>query len=346
MTIGSYEDTYIPGSGTQTIVAGLTARRISWGAIFAGVVMVLAVQVILSLLGIGIGFSTVDLTQNGSTPSATSLGIGAGLWWGVSYLIALLIGGYVAAVLAANPAGLNGILHGLLTWAFALLVTVFLLSTAVGSMIGGAFSAVGSTLSAAGQTVKEAVPQIAQTAGITPDVVQQKAKDLLSAQPTNADPRAMSAEQAQQEIAANLPKLVTGDDQAKQAARARITAIVAAQANISPEAASQRLDKLQTQATETKDQTVDKAKQVADKAASGLSRASLMAFVALLLGAGAAAIGGHLGARRVVSDDVSAGNEGVVLSAQKDRPGTIPGRLRETRPNVDRAAAGDKPSKT
>jgi preprotein translocase subunit SecF len=139
---------------------------------------------------------------------------------------------------------------------------------------------------------------VAQTAGITPDVVRQKAKDLLNAQPTNVDPKAMSAEQAQQEIAANLPKLATGDDQAKQAARQRITAILAAQANITPEEASQRLDKLQAEATQTKDQAVDKAKQVGDKAATGLSRASLMAFVALLLGAGAAAFGGHLGGRR------------------------------------------------
>jgi hypothetical protein len=274
------------------------ARRISWGAVFAGVVMVLAVQLLLSLLGLGIGLSTVEPAQSGGSPSASSLGMGAGLWWGVSYLLALVIGGYVAARLAATAAHLDGLLHGVLTWAFALLITVYLLSTALGSLIGGAFSAVGSTLSAAGQTIKEAAPQIAQAAGITPDVVQQKAKELLSARPTGADPSTLSAEQAQQEIAAHLPKLVTGEDQAKQAARDRITAIVAAQANIPPEEAKQRLDTLQAQATQTKDQAVGEAREVGDKAAGGLSRASLMAFAALLLGAGAAAFGGHLGTRR------------------------------------------------
>jgi hypothetical protein len=262
--------------------------------------MVLAVQLLLSMLGIGIGLSTVDPAQSGGMPSASSVGIGAGLWWGLSYLIALAIGGFVAARLAANLADFDGMLHGLLTWAFALLVTVYLLSTAVGSVIGGAFSAVSSTLSAAGQTIKEAAPQAAQAVGITPDVVQQKAKALLSAQPTDADPKAMSAEQAQQEVAANLPELVTGNDAAKQAARERITAIVAAQANITPEEANQRLDRLQAEVTQTKDQAVNKARQVGDQAASGLSRASLMAFVALLLGAGAAAFGGHLGGRRRV----------------------------------------------
>lgn len=274
------------------------ARRISWGAVFAGVVMVLAVQILLSMLGLGIGFSTVDPAQNGGTPSASSLSIGAGLWWGVSYLLALAVGGYVAARLAAIATPLEGVLHGLLTWAFALLIAVYLLSTALGGIIGGAFNAISGTLSTAGQTVKEAAPQIAQVAGITPDVVKQRAKDLLSAAPTGADPTTLTAEDAQREVAANLGTLVTGDDQAKEAARNRITAIVAAQANVTPEEARQRLDKLETQATQTKNQAVEQAKEVGDKATDGLARASLMAFAALLLGAGAAGVGGHLSTRR------------------------------------------------
>src|SRR6185312_11924999 len=73
-------------------------------------------------------------------------------------------------------------------------------------VIGGAFSAVSGTLSAAGQTVKDAAPQAAQAAGVTPDAIQQKAKELMSAQSTGADPKSLNSEQAQQEIAANLPK--------------------------------------------------------------------------------------------------------------------------------------------
>jgi hypothetical protein len=289
---------YVAAAPADVDIRPGAARRISWGAVLAGVVMVLAVQLLLSMLGLGIGLSTVNPAQDDGTPSAASLGIGAGIWWGISYLIALVIGGYVAAHLAGTRAHIDGVLHGLLTWALALLVTVYLLSTALGSVIGGAFGAVSNILSMTGQTVKEAVPQVAQTAGITPDVLQQRAKELLSRQSANGDPKAMDADQAQQEIASNLPKLLTGDDQAKQAARQRITEIIAAQANITPEEANQRLDKVLAQATQTKDQAVDKAKQVSDRAARGLSRASLTAFLALLLGAAAAAFGGHLGARR------------------------------------------------
>ena len=58
-------------------------RRVSWGALFGGVVLALALQLILSLLGAGIGFGTVNVAA-GSTPSASSFGIGAGIWWVVS----------------------------------------------------------------------------------------------------------------------------------------------------------------------------------------------------------------------------------------------------------------------
>jgi hypothetical protein len=296
MTTTSYNPHYAETAPPPTEVVLGAGRRVSWGAVFAGVMIVLAVQLLLSMLGLGIGLGTVNPTEGG-TPNASSLGIGAAAWWAISYLLALVAGGYVAARLAPSRLSFDGALHGVVTWAFALLVSVYLLTTAVGGMIGGAFSAVSGTLSAAGQSVKEAAPQAAQAAGVTPDTIQQKAKELMSAQSTGADPKSLNREQAQQEIAANLPKLATGGDQAKQA-HDRIVAIMAAQLNITPDEANQRLDKMQSQVAQTTDQAKDKAKQLADKTASGMSKASLIAFVSLLLGAIAAAIGGSLGVRR------------------------------------------------
>jgi hypothetical protein len=296
MTTTSYNPHYAETAPPHVEVLPKAGQRVSWGAVFAGVIIVLAVQLLLSMLGLGIGLSTVNPTEGG-TPNASSLGIGAAAWWGISYLLALVAGGYVAARLAPSRLSFDGGLHGVLTWAFALLVTFYLLTTAVGGVIGGAFSAVSGALSAAGQTVKDAAPQAAQAAGVTPDMIQQKAKELMSAQSTGTDPKSLNSEQAQQEIAANLPKLSAGGDQAKQA-HDRIVAIMAAQLNITPEEASPRLDKMQSQVAESTDQAKDKARQVADKTASGLSKASLLAFVSLLLGAVAAAVGGSLGVRR------------------------------------------------
>ena len=147
MSATSYTPQYDETAPPQVEVMPRAGRRVSWGAVFAGVMIVLAIQLLLSMLGLGIGLGTIDPTA-GSTPNASSLGIGAAAWWGLSYLIALFAGGYVAARLAPSRLGFDGALHGAVTWAFTLLVTFYLLTTAVGSVIGGAFSAVSATLSA------------------------------------------------------------------------------------------------------------------------------------------------------------------------------------------------------
>ncbi|RYY08132.1 MAG: hypothetical protein EOO36_24060, partial [Cytophagaceae bacterium] len=54
-------------------------KRISWGAIFAGTVLAIVLQLALSLLGLGIGLGTIDpLTEQ--NPMA-GIGTGAAIWW-------------------------------------------------------------------------------------------------------------------------------------------------------------------------------------------------------------------------------------------------------------------------
>jgi hypothetical protein len=253
--------------------------------------MVAGVQLLLSLLGIGIGLGIVN-PAGGDNPDVGTFSTGAAIWWGISSLIALIIGGYVAGRLAGVARPLDGALHGLLTWALTLVVTVGLLSTAVGGLIGGALNVVGTTFSAAGQGAREVVPQLASAAGLTPDEIRQQVQDLLNAQSSGTDPGQMDRDQATWEITANLPKLASGGDQARQA-RDRIVAIMAAQLNISPEDANARLDQLQAQVDQTRARLAEQARA----AASNASRASIWGFVALLIGAGAAAVGGRLGTR-------------------------------------------------
>ncbi len=99
---------------TTTVGAGShTHRRISWAAIFGGVILTVIIQLMLSLLGAGIGLGTVNVNA-GSTPDASSLGIGAGIWWVGSSCIALFCGGYVAAWLAGIEIRFDGFLHGVI----------------------------------------------------------------------------------------------------------------------------------------------------------------------------------------------------------------------------------------
>ena len=171
MSTSTYDERRAPSATVDTIasVGTHTHRRISWAAIFGGVILVVAIQLLLSLLGAGIGLGTVD-TNAGSTPTPSSLGLGAGIWWVVSSCIALIAGGYVAAWLAGIELRFDGMLHGLVTWGIATLLTFWLLTSAIGGIIGGGFSALSSVASAAGSGVSEAAKPIAQAAGVSPDM--------------------------------------------------------------------------------------------------------------------------------------------------------------------------------
>jgi len=58
-------------------------NQISWGAVLAGVVVALVTQIVLNMLGIGIGAATLDPVA-GDSPSATSFSIGAAIWFAFS----------------------------------------------------------------------------------------------------------------------------------------------------------------------------------------------------------------------------------------------------------------------
>jgi hypothetical protein len=284
------------GFETTTMLSGgaHTHRRISWAAIFGGVILVVTIQLLLGLLGAGIGLGTVN-TNNGTTPDAGSLGMGAGVWWIVSSIIALGFGGYVSAWLAGIEIKWDGILHGLITWGIATLLTIYLLTSAVGSVIGGGFSAVGGAASAAGSGVKDAAQPLAQAAGVSPDMLQQQAQAYL--QPTNPDPATMSPQDAQKEVVTNLATYAKGGPDAA-GAKERVVTIMAAQQHISHDEAAKRFDDTQAKLQQARDQATQAAKNTADASAAAASKTSFAAFGNLLLAAIAAAIGGSLAVQR------------------------------------------------
>ncbi len=283
---------------TSTLGGGShTHRRISWAAIFGGVILAVAVQLLLSMLGAGIGLGTVDVNA-GTTPDASSAGIGAGVWWVLSSMVALAFGGYAAAWLAGIELRWDGMLHGLITWGIATLLTIYLLTSAIGSVIGGGFSALGSVTSAAGSGVKDAAQPLAQAAGVSPDVLQQQAQAYLK--PANPDPASMTPQDAQKEVASSLVTYAQGGANAA-AAKERVIAIMAAQQHVSHDEAAKQFDDAQAKLKQTRDQAVQKAKNAADASAAAASKTAFAVFGDLLLGAIAAAIGGSLAVQRRVS---------------------------------------------
>jgi len=92
-----------------------TRSNVSWGAIFAAVVVGLALQALLGILGTAFGASTIDPTKAQGSPSASAFGIGAGLWWVVSSLISMFAAGWVAGHLSGTICKSDTVLHGVTT---------------------------------------------------------------------------------------------------------------------------------------------------------------------------------------------------------------------------------------
>ena len=193
---------------------GKTPTRLSWGAIFAGVVIAVAVQLVLGILGAGIGLTMVDPVE-GTTPGAAGFGIGAGIYWLITTVLALGAGGFAAARVAGVHERFDALVHGLVVWGVTLILTLYLLTSAVGGIIGGAFRTVGSVAGAAGATVSAAAPKAASLAGIDESDVRSEAAAYLSDAPNN--PADMTPEQAQKEIATELPALARGGTDGRQA---------------------------------------------------------------------------------------------------------------------------------
>src|SRR4051812_30573732 len=89
-------------------------KRVSWGAIFAGLFVTIVLQIMLTLLGVAVGLAQVEPLQ-GETPTK-GLAIGSGIWVLVSSLISIWVGACVSGRLSGGPRRADGLLHGIVTW--------------------------------------------------------------------------------------------------------------------------------------------------------------------------------------------------------------------------------------
>lgn len=308
--------------------AAAAIKRVSWGAIFAGAVITLVTQLALSILGLGIGASTINpLTEQNPVGG---FGTGAGIWFALTTLISLFAGGWVAGRLAGMPRAIDSLLHGLLTWGLATLLLFYLLTTTIGSLIGGTFRVLGSGLSAAGTAAAASAPAIAgaaqdqmQKSGIDmssirseiektlrqtgkaelqPGAIQNQANTAVNQAQNAAGDAASDPANSDNTVTSVLDRISKSGEKTFNAADrdALVNVVMARTGKSRPEAEQtvasyqQTYEKAQIQYEQTKVQAEQKAREVGQKTADGIASAALWAFIALLLSAIAAAIGGYL----------------------------------------------------
>jgi hypothetical protein len=250
-------------------------KRVTWGAVFAGIVVALVVQLLLNLLGLGVGLSTVGVNAP-DNPDAGSLSLAAAIWWIVAGIIAVFIGGLVAGRMSGRPLRSTAGWHGIITWAGTTLVIAWAVAASVGGLLGGAFNALGSATSSASAAAALAQPN---------DPFTHIQQDVQRATVIN-DPRVASAA-----VMDYLRSAVTESPADAQAARAQAVDNIARAANITPEEANARLTQWEGQYK----QAEIKARDAAEVGRKAVAQASICAFIALVLGGIAGWIGGMLG---------------------------------------------------
>ena len=133
--------------GTLRAIAEPSASAVSWGAIFAGAATAAILSLILVMLGMGLGLSSVS-PWSADGISATSFGVSTIVWLTLTQLLASAMGGYIAGRLRtrwievhSDEVYFRDTAHGFLAWAVASLVTASLLTSTLGSILGGGLQA-------------------------------------------------------------------------------------------------------------------------------------------------------------------------------------------------------------
>jgi len=125
-------------------VMNIPTDRVRWGPIWAGLLAAFFSLLVLSLLGLAIGASTVNAGQAVSGGGGNqNAGQYSAIWAGISVILSFLIGGYVAGRTAAvHERGWAGI-NGGLVFLLALPILLWLASQGIGAIIGNAGNIAG-----------------------------------------------------------------------------------------------------------------------------------------------------------------------------------------------------------
>lgn len=324
-------ETWTNKGATETVVShdthGLPLKRISWSAVFAGVICALVVHILLTLLGTAIGATTIDPMEEGNP--LQNLGTGALVWTGIEMLIAMAVGSYVAGRLAQR----EGALHGLLMFGISTLITIWLAVTLVSSVVSGTmnvlgtgFQAIGNGLSAAAPTVTQMARDKLQENNINLDDLQNELETTLrqtgkpELQPENiqndVNNEANNA-QNQAQNTANHPQTADTDltnwikgvmnrhaDTLQAADRDALKNIIKARTGKSDQEAEQIVTQTEQsyqqamqQYQQLKQQAEQKAREAGEQAAAATAKASWFAFFMMIIEAILAGVMGMVGRR-------------------------------------------------
>lgn len=329
---GSHSN-YYAMENTRWRVSG---KGLSWGAIFAGTLTVVAISVLLNLFGIAAGLGSIDPASEADPFSG--IGTGALIWWIASNLVALFCGGWVAGRAGRTASNNGGLIQGFMTWVLYSIISIWLVTSAIGSIISGVGNIIGSTLSAAGNVVEQVASgnnngnqnsEASKNAGISLDKLKSEIYGLLEdtgkkeLDPDNLDSSAQNVVQkAKAELTdAEKESAKTEIDEIFSAAKNEfegtfealdkeaLANVLSARTNMSKEAAMRQIEQRQAQYENLRQQVKkgfqnlkENTAEAAEKVTDAIAKAAMWLAIALTLGAITAALGGLMGAKKLRHD--------------------------------------------
>jgi hypothetical protein len=287
-------------------------RHLSWAAILAGLVAAMALQILFMLLGAALGLAVFSpLTDR--DPASNFAG-GAVAIEGISAVVSLWFGGWVAGRLTPIGVLSTGWLHGFLVWCSATVVGVFVVSTGAGwafsglaKVVGGGLTMAGKPAAAAVSSAADAAKEAAQTSKST---IASFVNEGSSTQTTGssgqpAETTSAAGIRSKRELGLALTRLFDPSQKANAADnKAAAVKVLVDDAGMSQADAQKEVDdwtasydRLQAQIADAKNQAEAKAREKADEASKGMAIFSSCSFIAFLIGAAAATWGATHGVR-------------------------------------------------
>jgi len=292
------------------------SSAVSWGAIFAGAAGAASLAMLLLMLGVGLGLSSVSPYGNQGVDAGT-IGIATIAWLMFTQIAASGMGGYLAGRLRSkwvdthtDEVYFRDTAHGFLAWAVAALVSAMLLTSAIGSIIGGGAKAVGSV--AGGVSSLSMTGMASASNGESNSSMGYFVNSLFRtttspAQPTDAassdamtpgqpQVKPVTPEQSTEVAGIFLNSINTGALPADDLKY--VASLVAQNTGMNQQEAEQRVQNIYAKAQTKVQEVKAQAKEAADKARKTSSYLALWTFVSLLSGAFIASLCATFGGRQ------------------------------------------------
>ncbi len=277
---------------------------VDWRAILAGTVAAAALFVLLSTFGGAIGLSLTSAEPYAGW-SVTVVAVVSAIWLALTNVGTFAVGGYVAGRLRerspvpkAETSFRDGA-HGFLVWSVGTLLSVYLLTSGVASIIGGAADVAKTAASGVTAAATGAANSGADPVGY--------AVDTMLRRPANAQPNQGPAGQAQQaqardsELNSEIARIFVVNltrGQLAPADRAHLAGLVRARTGLTAEGeAERRVDEAWTQVQQLRQEAEETARDAAETARRSALIAAFLAAAVALAGLVAAVAGAVAGSR-------------------------------------------------